>query len=241
MVELQRRVNQWLLCDFHIHTSSWSDGEVPLHEVVDLYGKSGFDVISITDHVLDTELRRSDASYCIDPSEFDKYLEELWREARRAWDVFRMILLPGTEVTNQTRKYHILAVDIKRYIHPDDAVEEIIEEIHRQGGIAIACHPHRKDSEGEQAVDNSHYLWRNHERYAGLFDAWEVANRDDLFNVVGLKKFNYVANGDFHSRRHLYSWKTLLNCPKNAEAVKQAIRDNVGVSLHLLREKNLSP
>jgi hypothetical protein len=25
-------------------------------------------------------------------------------------------------------------------------------------------------------------------RYASLFDAWEVANRDDLFNAVGLKK-----------------------------------------------------
>jgi hypothetical protein len=39
-----------------------------------------------------------------------------------------------------------------------------------------------------------------------MFDAWEVANRDDLFNVVGLKKFNYIANSDFHSPRHLRVW-----------------------------------
>lgn len=42
----------WLLCDFHIHTK-FSDGRLSLREVVDLFGKHGFDVISITDHILD--------------------------------------------------------------------------------------------------------------------------------------------------------------------------------------------
>ena len=39
-----------LLCDFHIHTT-WSDGSVPLRDVVDIYGQAGFDVIAITDHI----------------------------------------------------------------------------------------------------------------------------------------------------------------------------------------------
>lgn len=93
---------QWLSCDFHIHTTR-SDGEYSMDEVVDLYGETGFDVIAITDHVLDTE-------------------------------------------------------SITRY-----------------------------------------------GRLAAMFDAWEVANRDDLFNVVELKKFNYIANSDFHEKRHLLS------------------------------------
>ena len=42
----------WLFCDFHIHTN-FSDGELPLREVIDLFGKSSFDAISITDHILD--------------------------------------------------------------------------------------------------------------------------------------------------------------------------------------------
>lgn len=83
--------------------------------------------------------------------------------------------------------------------------------------------------------DPSVYLWKNHERLATMFDAWEVANRDDLFNVVGLKKFNYIANSDFHEERHLLSWKTLLRCEKNIEAVKEAIRNNDRVSLFLYR------
>src|SRR5674476_773527 len=43
-----------LLCDFHIHTT-WSDGSVDLPEVVDIYGQAGFDVISITDHVYNSD------------------------------------------------------------------------------------------------------------------------------------------------------------------------------------------
>ncbi|OIP32583.1 MAG: hypothetical protein AUK27_12685 [Deltaproteobacteria bacterium CG2_30_66_27] len=36
---------------------------------------------------------------------------------------------------------------------------------------------------------------------------------------------------DFHKANHLYSWKTLLPCRKNVEAVKECIRDNRGVSI----------
>ena len=79
------------------------------------------------------------------------------------------------------------------------------------------------------------FLWDHHERFIGLFDAWEVANRDDLFNMIGLKKFNYIANSDFHYPRHLHLWKTLLYCEKNKEAVKSAIRNNNLVSICLFR------
>ncbi len=227
----------WLLCDFHIHTRPWSDGEEQLGTVVDLYGQNGFDAICITDHVTDSEYRLSCPDMSIDPADFGIYLEHIWQERRRAWEQYRMLLIPGSEITNQTRGYHILGVDIKAYIDPDLEVEAIIEEIHRQGGIAIACHPHRRDSDGANAPDNSQHLWNNHARFSDLFDAWEVANRDDLFNVVGLKKYRYIANGDFHSARHLYSWKTLLRCGKNVEAIKQAIRENNNVSLYLFRQR----
>jgi hypothetical protein len=42
---------------------------------------------------------------------------------------------------------------------------------------------------------------------------------------------------DFHTRNHLYSWKTLVECPKNTQAIKQAIRDNVRIALYLLCDK----
>jgi 3',5'-nucleoside bisphosphate phosphatase len=230
------RLTGWLLCDFHIHTH-WSDGAELLETVVDLYGASGFDAICITDHLLDSQFwQRFPQARAIAPPDFDRYLEHIWREAARAWRQYGMILIPGAEVTNQTGGYHILAVDIKRYIDPDNSVEGIIEQIHNQGGIAIACHPHRREPQNGLLDPGSRFLWQHHEQYAALFDAWEVANRDDLFNAVGLKKYNYIANGDFHTRNHLYSWKTLVECPKNTQAIKQAIRDNVRIALYLFRD-----
>ncbi|MGH3033446.1 MAG: hypothetical protein ACRDON_02675, partial [Gaiellaceae bacterium] len=40
-----------LLCELHAH-STWSDGTLPLRELVDLYGRARFDVLCVTDHAL---------------------------------------------------------------------------------------------------------------------------------------------------------------------------------------------
>lgn len=229
--------NNWLLCDFHIHTQ-FSDGELPVSEVVDLYGEKGFDVINISDHVLDQKSLARCQEKNVSPSavlesQFEEYLATLWKEARRAWEKYQMLLIPGMEITNNTDGYHILAVDIKKYIDPTQTVDPIVAQIHAQNAIAIAPHPHRGKIDGSGQLM---HLWDNHEKYVDIFDAWEVANRDDIFNVIGLKKFNYIANSDFHQPRHLYSWKTLLRCEKNVEAVKEAIKSNIGVSIYLFRE-----
>ena len=228
---------QCLLCDFHIHTTD-SDGKLSLEEIIELYGQRGFDVIAITDHIMDsaslkTYREAGQRIPAIEEEMFPKYLQSLWNASKIAWERYRMLLLPGMEITNDTQKFHMLGIDIKDYISPDQSVEQIIAQIHTQGGIAVACHPAQRGHTQEQ---QSIHLWNNHDRFATLFDAWEVANRDDLFNVVGLKKFNYVANSDFHELRHVYSWKTLLFCEKNPEAIKQAIRENVGVSIYLYRK-----
>lgn len=222
----------WLYCDFHIHTS-WSDGALSIPEAVDLYGRTGFDVIAITDHVLDSgSLGTQGPHWSVPRERFGEYLQELWDAARVAWERWGMLLLPGMELTNNTSKYHILALDLKEFISPDLEVEPMLREIRRQGAVSVACHPYVRNHSGESP---SEHLWEHHERYATMFDAWEVANRDDLFNVVGLKKFNYIANSDFHEEKHLRSWKTLLRCARNAESVKQAIRTNAAVSLFLYR------
>ncbi len=229
-------IGDWLLCDFHVHTTC-SDGAVELETVVDLYGQNGFDVIAITDHILDAKTEeesiRTGIYNSVTRDNFSEYMHKLWTQAKRAWAEYNMLLIPSAEVTNNTNGFHILGIDLKEYIDPDLPVEKIVAEIHRQGGIAIAPHPNRGTLDGTNELM---YLWDNHERFAGLFDAWEVANRDDLFNVVGLKKFNYIANSDFHLPRHLYSWKTQLHCEKNTEAIKEAIRKNIGVSVYLFRQ-----
>lgn len=227
----------WLLCDFHIHTSR-SDGLHPLDFVIDLYGTHKFDVIAITDHILDSgtteRMRQTDErSWAIPKEKFDDYLHDLWHEKKRAWSEHNMLLIPGTEITNNTGQYHILALDIKEYINPDLPVAGIVEQIHKQEAVAIACHPHYKEGVDYQPVYA--HLWKHHQEYQDLFDAWEVANRDSLFDVVGVRKFNYIANSDFHEQSQVYSWKTMMQAHKNTESVKEAIRSNRNIAIYLHR------
>jgi hypothetical protein len=231
-------LEDWLLCDLHIHTN-WSDGTLPLEEVIDLFGQKGVDVISITDHIVDSKtLKRRKVNgeplCAVEEERFSHYIELLWRTAEIAWKRYKMLLIPGVEITNDSGRYHIVAIDIKEYVDPNLSVEEVVARIHAQGAIAIACHPHHKLTEGRQRFL---HLWKNHMHYDGLFDAWEVANRDDLFNVVGLKKFNYIANSDFHEPSHFYSWKTLIGSEKNTEAIKAAIRENKKIAIYLFRKE----
>ena len=45
-----RRKIEPLLCELHAHTT-WSDGALAVSELVDLYGRNGFDMLCVTDHV----------------------------------------------------------------------------------------------------------------------------------------------------------------------------------------------
>lgn len=236
----------FLLCDFHVHTR-WSDGQLSVAEVVDLYGRSGrFDVIAITDHILMKKdlLARAGRiatlgrrAFGVREDDFEGYLADIRQEAARALGQYGMLVVPGAEVTQNRlrgrKNSHIIALDVTRYISADQRADEILREIRRQGGISIACHPHHRTT--RRIEISTCYLWDHREELAGLVDVWEAANRDDLFSVTSLKHFPYVANSDFHKPKHLYSWKTLLRCEKNWPAIKDALRRNVDVALMLYR------
>jgi predicted metal-dependent phosphoesterase TrpH len=231
-----------LLCDFHIHTN-YSDGSVGLRKVVDLYGQAGFDVIAITDHVVNGDNLIGKLAhrfkYTINSDNFDRYMTHVKEEAERAWDRYGMLVIPGVEISKNSfssnRAAHLLVIDIKEFIRACWDFEKIFLEAKRQDALSIACHPHRTS---ESAFIDTLYLWNNREKYARHIDAWEIANRDDVFNVISLKKYPYIANSDFHKPRHIYSWKTLLNCEKDLESVKECIRRNNGVSITLFRRCN---
>jgi hypothetical protein len=46
----------------------------------------------------------------------------------------------------------------------------------------------------------------------------------------------FIAGSDFHKPKHLISWKTLLFCEKDPEAIKECIRQNRDVSITLYRD-----
>ena len=96
--------NSYLLCDFHMHTT-WSDGALPLRELVDLYGRTGdFDVIAITDHILREKdwLGRAGRlatlgrrNFSVTETTFPAYLDAIREEAERAWREYELLVIPG--------------------------------------------------------------------------------------------------------------------------------------------------
>ena len=231
---------QMLLCDFHIH-SNYSDGKLSVPDIVDFYGEHGFDCICITDHLADPSRllgKLAELANCtLGQEQVAEYFAVIERERERAWRRYKMLLMTGIEFNKDgyTRKTsaHLLGIDLKSPVDPSLDIPGIIGKIHKQGGLAVASHPHIMKSEWGK---NTLYLWENQETFAPLLDAWEIANRNNIFNDIGLKRLPFIANSDFHKPKHIYSWKTLIHCEKDAEAIKDCIRRNEHVAITLYRD-----
>lgn len=229
-----------LLCDFHSHTN-YSDGRLTVPALVDFYGSRSFDCLCVTDHIAEKKRifgRLANLSHLTLPwNQVGEYFEILAREKRRAMRKYGMLLMTGLEFNKDgfTKKSsaHLLGIDLKEPVHPDLEMKDLVAAIHRQGALAVASHPHEMKSEWGK---NTLFFWENQEEYVPLLDAWEIANRNNLFNPVGLKRLPFLANSDFHKPKHINSWKTLLNCEKDPEAIKQCIRENRDISITLYRE-----
>jgi UDP-N-acetylglucosamine:LPS N-acetylglucosamine transferase len=232
-----------LLCDFHSH-SVFSDGKLTIPELVDFYGQRGFDVLCITDHICDHSKmigRMTNLTgLVLTLDQVEDYFEVIEKEKKRALEKYRLILLAGLEFNKDglTRRSsaHLLAVDLKKPISPSLPITQTIAEIHAQGALAIASHPHEFKTHWGK---NTLYFWEHIDQYAPLLDAWEVANRDDIFNPIGLKRLPFVANSDFHKPKHIFSWKTVLFCEKEPEAIKHCVRVNRNVAITLYRDHRL--
>ena len=222
-------MTEWLLTDLHIQTT-FSDGTIPIEEVVRIYGEAGFDAIAITDHLFDTQSPRSLELYDEGKSikDLESYFRKIEEVSRWAKETYHLLVIPGMEICNLLEDYHILGIDLKEAVDPNQDAEGVIGEIHRQGGLAIASHPHLKLSyfmQGDNVSIQRHplHLWKHRKRYSEKLDAWEIANGEDLFAIISLERLRFVANSDFHERHHLSSWKSLIFAEKDKEAVKQAI------------------
>jgi len=223
-----------LLADLHIHTT-WSDGSLSIAEVVDLFGRSGHDVIAITDHVVNHDNLVGKVTHrlglSVNANNFDAYRSEIEWEARRAWDQYRMIVIAGAELTqNRIRRStsaHALALGLESFVSAEGSVEEMITRANDAKAVVVACHP----NEQSEWFANTFYLWNRRREVAGLIDLWEVACRWDLFPPVSRAKYRFIGNSDFHQPQHLYAWKTLLPCEKRASDVLRTLKSGTGLAL----------
>ena len=223
-----------LLADFHIHTN-WSDGALPMDEVVDLFGRSGHDVIAITDHVVNSDSFIGKITHGIKLSitadSYARYRDEIEREKQRAWDRYGMIVLAGFELTQYavTRRNSapVLALGIGGFICGGGSGEEMLGGGQRQSRIVVACHP----NEQSDWFANTFYIWNRRNELAELVDLWEIACRWDLFPQVSKARFKYIGNSDFHQPEHLYAWKTLLPCAKNEAEIFRTLEHGQGLAV----------
>ena len=237
-MEKRAAEEETLLCDFHVHTNH-SDGELPMSDVVDLFGRSGHDVIAITDHITDTQgwLGRAARALhrTVTPESAREYFQEIEFEAARAWTKYRMLVISGAEITHNAltrdRSCHILALGITDFLSADRSPLQILREIRRRGAVSVACHPH----EVKELFANTFYLWNRRRRLARHIDRWEVANRWDLFPAVSREKLPSIATGDFHSEEHLYAWKTLIRSRRSAGAILAALRSPAPLAITQLQ------
>ena len=223
-----------LLCDFHIHTT-YSDGVLPLPRVVDIFGQSGHDVIAITDHIVNHDSGLGKIAHRIRHSlnaeTFQRYSDEIAREAERAWHAYRMVVLPGAEMTRNTinrhTSVHALALGLDEFCSADGDPLEMLQELKSRGAVTVACHPH----EMSEWFANTWYLWNRRKQVGDLVDLWEVGCRWELFPVISRESLPHIANSDFHRPEHLYAWKTLLPAEKNRESVLEVLRRGEGIGV----------
>ncbi len=215
------------LADFHVH-SNFSDGKHTVPEVVDYFGKSGFGAIAITDHLCeDTSVLGKASAYLgcsLTPVTFPLYISILKTEAERAWKQYRMVVIPGLELTKNSvsnhRSSHVLALGVSDFISANPDIPEICQSIRNVGGLAIAAHPVWTRKMEKQ----TYHIWNRREELAKSFDAWEVASGPYVFEEVAKTNLPKIASSDLHSLRQMTSWKTVLQCERHPEAILRAVK-----------------
>jgi hypothetical protein len=216
-----------LLGDFHMH-STFSDGKWTIPELVDEYGRRGFGAIAITDHVTDSESLLGKAArvikWTLTPKNFPEYLATVQAEAERAWKKYRMVVIPGYELTRNDisnhRSAHVVALGVSEFFWADGDVLEWTRKIRDQGAVSVGAHPVYLGHPGKQ----TYHLWHRRKELESELDAWEVASGRNLFDEVLSSGLPMIANSDLHKPKHMTSWKTVLRCERHPEAVLRAIR-----------------
>jgi predicted metal-dependent phosphoesterase TrpH len=218
-----------LLCELHAH-STWSDGDLSIAELVDLYGGAGFDVLCITDHSvrLDDPIPRA-----VDPWVWPAHAAAVGSESERAWSEHGLILIQGLELTDNQDDLdlsaHALAIGIEQHISMEFGFVAALEAARAQGAAVIAAHPYAASD--ATPLRATRRIWRERELLGDLIHRYELFNRKEVFAWVANEDLPPVASGDFHRQEHLSSWKTLLPCERDRGAVVEHLRSRARVFL----------
>jgi len=209
-----------LLCELHAHTT-WSDGILSVRELCDLYGRHGFDVLAVTDHTL---LRDH-----VQARDFGAYVAEIGHEAERALGLYGLLVIPGLELTHEPPEPeaagHALAIGLHEFVGMGAGLEEALRAARAQGAALVAAHPYALDDALTGTRPTAAFA-TDPARWAPLLDRFELLNRDTVFPWVVEAGLPAVATGDFHEPSHFATWKTMLPCAKDEQAVVDYLRSD---------------
>jgi hypothetical protein len=208
----------------------WSDGALTTGELVDLYGSKGFDVLAITDHTvrLDDPMPSS-----IDRWTWPAYARCVRKEAERAAREHGLLVLLGLELTENHAdpdlSAHALALGLVEFVSIEAGLTAALEEARDGGAAVVAAHP--SSSEDPLPRRPTRRFHRDRKTLSRLVHRHELFNRHETFAWVAEERLPPIATGDFHRKEHLPSWKTLLRCEKDEQAVVDCLRSRARVYL----------
>ena len=207
-----------LLCELHAHTT-WSDGSLSVRELCDLYGRAGFDVLTVTDH--------TEPGFHVQEPDFPAYLAQIDAEGDRARALYDLLVIPGLELTYEhadaAQAGHALALGLRSFVGVGEGLELALRAARAQGAALVAAHPYLL-ADAESSLRRTAAFATDPERFAPLVDRFELFNRDTLFQWVAEAGLPGIACGDFHRLEHLATWKTMLPCAKDERAVVEYLR-----------------
>jgi 3',5'-nucleoside bisphosphate phosphatase len=210
-----------LLAELHAHTT-WSDGELSLPALVDLYGQHRFDVLCVTDHTV----RGGEGKRFVGVHNWRAYLDQVDAEAERARRRYGLLVMPGLELTDDhpdpRRSAHAVAIGLRRFVSIEPGLRPAVEDARREGAAIVAAHPH---APGENARGTCRW-WHERDEPSIRPDRYELFNRRDVFTWVAERDLPCVASGDFHRRAHLDTWKTMLPCAPDEASVVAFLRSD---------------
>jgi hypothetical protein len=187
-----------LAADFHTHSSTWSDGSLTPWGLVLDARYQGLDAIAITGH-----RQTLDAKW-------GRWLSE---------KIGGPIVLVGEEIPEIP--HHIVAVGIHRTVDSALPIEGQVDEIHRQGGIAIAAHP-------------GPMFWKGFEPVMDRLDGTEICHpatfdypqfRPELEEFARRTNAAAIGSSDFHGPGRLGMCRTFVfSREASADGILEAIR-----------------
>jgi len=101
--------------DLHVHTTYSKDSLITPKDLVYYAKKRGLNAVAVTDH---------------------NQLEGAFKIAKET----DFLIIPGMEVSSA--EGHIVALNVKELIPRGFSAVETVMQIHKAGGVAIACHPY---------------------------------------------------------------------------------------------------